>query len=219
MKNNFLFIFSILLSFAVRAQSTADFTNYHMVGGSIGTSLYSGGYVNQNQRIFDGKSHQPSFQLYYQTRLSRRFHLRYQTSLSGLSSRDLRANSETYGQNAFNTTILEVAPIFIFDLGNIERLNNRNTQWYLMGGTGVFLAEVNHHLLNTKANKAGGTLNFGIGMRHRIKDNWFLTAEAMGRVTSSNTLDLNRTQQSPTDLYATFQIGVAYRIRGKRFIR
>ncbi|WP_044208273.1 hypothetical protein [Flammeovirga sp. OC4] len=211
-----------------RSLNLIEKTNYFLIGGNLGLAYHSGGYANQSLSKIDITAARPALTGYLQTKISKRWHIRAQGSLMMLTAKDKRSDSETTGQKAFRTYLFDVAPLFIYDLGVNKRNRKRSPYskrkgslftWYLMGGTGLFVANVQNYVGGISANKVGGTLNGGIGFRYTLSENWILNAETLGRMSTSNDLDGYRSQALPVDLYLTGQIGVAYRIPGMRILR
>ncbi|MBB6462653.1 outer membrane beta-barrel protein [Flammeovirga kamogawensis] len=187
-------------------------TDYILIGSSIGAAQYKGAYGN----FGDFGNIQPNINIYVQKKVSKNLSFRYQFSYVGLGSKDMRANSETYNQNAFNADIIEFIPMLIYDLGARNRKRNQRINYYLMAGVGVFYGSATNHLKNTSSNKAGGVIYGGAGVRYSLTNKWSINLEAQGRVSSSDQLDMMTNRNFPTDMYGTINIGVAYRIFGRR---
>ncbi|KXX72532.1 hypothetical protein [Flammeovirga sp. SJP92] len=233
MKSLLLVPILICLNIGVYAQSHRSLnlierTNYFLIGGNIGVAYLSGGYANQTPQQVDLSAARPAITGYLQTKISKRWHVRAQGSLMMLTSKDKRANQETTGQKAFETILFDFAPLFVYDLGVNKKYKRRSPysrkkgsliSWYLVGGTGLFAANVKNYIGGTSGNRYGGTLNGGLGLRYTISENWIFNAEALGRLSTTTTLDGTRSQKLPVDLYLTTQIGVAYRIPGMRIMR
>ncbi|NME67778.1 outer membrane beta-barrel protein [Flammeovirga aprica] len=211
-----------------RSLNLIERTNYFLIGGNIGIAYHSGGYANQSPSKIDISAARPALTGYLQTKISKRWHIRAQGSLMMLTAKDKRPNLETTGQKAFETILFDFSPLFVYDLGVNKRNRKRSPYsrkkgslftWYLVGGTGLFVANVKNYVGGTSANKVGGTLNGGLGFRYTISENWLLNAEALGRMSTSNDLDGLKAQALPVDLYLTGQIGIAYRIPGMRIMR
>ncbi|AZQ65070.1 hypothetical protein EI427_22915 [Flammeovirga pectinis] len=187
-------------------------TDYVLIGGSIGAAQYNGVYGG----FGNFENIKPNYTIYVQKKVSKRISFRYQLSHVGLGAKDKRSNSETYNQNAFDANIIEFIPMVIYDLGARNRKRNQRINYYLMGGVGVFYGSTTNHLKNTSSNKAGGVIYGGAGIRYSLTNKWIINLEAQGRITSSDQLDMMSNPRFPTDMYGTINIGIAYRIFGKR---
>lgn len=225
----FLLFNTFLLAQSHRSLNLVERTNYSLIGGNIGLAYYSGGYANQSPSKIDIASARPAITGYLQTKISKRWHIKLNGSLMMLTANDKRPNLETTGDKAFQTILFDVAPLFVYDLGVNKKYRRRSPYskkkgslmtWYLVGGTGVFAANVKNYVGGTSASlKVGGTLNGGLGFRYALSEKWLFNAEGLGRISSTNDLDGLKAQALPVDLYLTAQIGIAYRIPGPRFVR
>ncbi|MBB6458874.1 hypothetical protein [Flammeovirga kamogawensis] len=231
------FCLSVHLGFAQshRTLNLIEKTNYTLIGGNIGGAYYSGAYANQAFTTIDLGSIRPSLTGYIQTKFAKRWHFRFQGSWVQIGSKDNLSTSENFGKTAFRTNIFDFTPMMIFDIGVNKKNKSRGAyknrksnhwNWYLMAGTGLFAAKVNNYIeeqangnIGSSHYKVGGTLNGGLGVRYALKERWILNAEALFRMSTTNDLDGKSSQLLPVDFYVTGQIGVAYRIPGRRFMR
>ncbi|WP_281612927.1 hypothetical protein [Flammeovirga sp. SubArs3] len=227
----FTLLFMLLLSNLIYGQEhyqwrrtylrSAENTNYTLFGLNTGFSTYTGSYASIGNGSYNPKNMNLAISGYYQKRFSRSLHFRIQVGYMGLSAVGGESHESISSENdIFTSSLFQIAPILIYDIGAGRFQKKSPTTFYLLMGTSVFRSASVNYLTVEDGVDTGGTLILGIGFRRNISRKLKFNMEIQSNLSSSEQIDLTGSSQKiTTDTFTTITVGIAYSITGKKFIR